>query len=522
MMNPVMSLLDWLLKKVIRSSLPESRTCNLESDEFDDIAAGPSGTLRDRATDNSANEYIASDKLDMEKSKTKADLKATNSIDDSSFVVNYTGENSCVTETLRAGWLDVALDEKRQDSVSDYNSAAERSDAKDCDFELSRDRRRGRIQRSRRDDSLPLPVHAERGMELLDPSQRNERMRNIFRNGLEIQFAGEEMEACRAIKTPLYPHQRVALAWMFQRENKATDGMYGGILADDMGLGKSLTVLALILTNHWDGKPLCKPELGFQRESFEKQHKANKGKGKVGGAFQPKLSAKELGVGSKTNMPKKKTIGLFAKFKAADSDSESEKENKGGFTFGRKDIKTKTWKDSEFINDESSDMGSLSEGSEFDKMGSKKNFFKSSKTAFVREENPISKENLIDVDAEDGNLSQEELMQAMIPTSLDDNEASNPNLNLDGFNDVSDSDDDFFPQSKKRKMPSIESDSDDGETSAVSKGKVKGKGHGRPAKKKPNTKRRAKIEDQDWDSDASLQSPKGSRPRKPGYFMTLC
>merc|ERR1719286_12783 len=94
-------------------------------------------------------------------------------------------------------------------------------------------------------------------------------------------------------------------------------------------------------------------------------------------------------------------------------------------------------------------------------------------------------------------------MQSMIPTSLDDNEASNQNLNLDGLNDLSDSDDDFLPQSKKRKMPSIESDSDDEESPAVSKGKDQGKGHGRPAKKKPNTKRRAKIADEDCDSDAS-------------------
>ena len=496
------------------SSLPESRTGDPASDEFDDMAAGPSGTLRDRVTDTSANDSTVSDKLESVKSKTKSDFKAFNSGDDSSFVLNDAGENSYVTDTSRAGWLDVDPDELRQDSDTDYYSAEERSDAEDGDFELSFDRRGGRIQRIRRDDSLPLPAHAERGMEILDPTQRNERMRNIFRNGLEIHFAGEEMEACRAIKTQLYPHQRVALAWMFQRENKATDGMFGGILADDMGLGKSLTVIALIMTNHWDGKPLCKPELGFQRESFEKQQKANKGKGKVGGAFQPKLSAKELGVGTKTNIPKKKTIGgLFAKFKACDSDSESEKENKGGFSFGREDKKTKKWKDSEFINDESSDLGSWSEGSEdeFDKMGSKKTFFKSSKTAFVKEENPIDKDNLIDVDAEEGNMSQEELMQSMIPTALDDNEASNQNLNLDGLNDLSDSDDDFLPQSKKRKMPSIESDSDDEESPAVSKGKDQGKGHGRPAKKKPNTKRRAKIEDEDCDSDASLPSPKVDR-----------
>merc|ERR1712130_473743 len=110
--------------------------------------------------------------------------------------------------------------------------------------------------------------------------------------------------------------------------------------------------------------------------------------------------------------------------------------------------------------------------------------------------------------AEEGNMSQEELMQSMIPTSLDDNEASNPNLNLDGFNDMSDSDDDFLPQSKKRKMPSIESDSDEEDIPTKPKGRGKGKGRGRPAKKKPNTNNKLKVDSDGGDSDASLPSPK--------------
>ena len=55
---------------------------------------------------------------------------------------------------------------------------------------------------------------------------------------------------------------------MFQHENKEIDGLRGGILADDMGLEKTRTVISLIMTNHWDGKPLAKPDLGHIRTSL--------------------------------------------------------------------------------------------------------------------------------------------------------------------------------------------------------------------------------------------------------------
>ena len=51
---------------------------------------------------------------------------------------------------------------------------------------------------------------------------------------MRLHLAGEEMEACNAISTALFPHQRVALAWMVGHENTGAEGMVGGILADDM------------------------------------------------------------------------------------------------------------------------------------------------------------------------------------------------------------------------------------------------------------------------------------------------
>ena len=69
---------------------------------------------------------------------------------------------------------------------------------------------------------------------VLTGAQKTERMKTMFSKGIAYHFAGEEMEGCRAIKTELFPHQRVALAWMFRHENKAAEGMLGGILAGNI------------------------------------------------------------------------------------------------------------------------------------------------------------------------------------------------------------------------------------------------------------------------------------------------
>lgn len=48
------------------------------------------------------------------------------------------------------------------------------------------------------------------------------------------------------LNMPLLKHQRLALAWMCKRELSKTPG---GILADDQGLGKTVSTIALILTH---------------------------------------------------------------------------------------------------------------------------------------------------------------------------------------------------------------------------------------------------------------------------------
>lgn len=47
------------------------------------------------------------------------------------------------------------------------------------------------------------------------------------------------------LKTKLLPHQAHALAWMLWRETQIP---CGGLLADDMGLGKSISMIALVLS----------------------------------------------------------------------------------------------------------------------------------------------------------------------------------------------------------------------------------------------------------------------------------
>merc|ERR1712096_515322 len=114
--------------------------------------------------------------------------------------------------------------------------------------------------------------------------------------------------------------------------------------------------------------PLCKLELGYTRPPL----RVMGGKGKVGGSFRPRVSAKALGVGSKIGggVAKKTTIGgLFDKFNEL-SDSESEKENQNKFKF-TKQMKIRTISSAVLDSDEDSDVSE----DEFDQMSIKESVF---------------------------------------------------------------------------------------------------------------------------------------------------
>ena len=282
-------------------------------------------------------------------------------------------------------------------------------------------------------------------------------MQEALQPGLDIAVLQEEMEACKAIKTKLFPHQRAALAWCVRHEGIRTDGIVGGLLADDMGLGKSLEVLSLILTNYHDGRPLAKPELGFKRQPFEAKLGGGGGKGKVGLGWKPKGSKTVEGkVGKK--IAKVSTTCVFNRFGL--KGSEEDKENR--FSFG---VKKNVGSRDKFINDSSEEEDSGEEGSlknfiaddeetddEFDDMATKKSLLKE-KQAKVKS---LVIESSDEEDIELKELSKTERLSAMVPSviiSEDEEEIVkiNPKLNLDGFMTDSDSEDDKKVLKKKKR-----------------------------------------------------------------------
>lgn len=56
------------------------------------------------------------------------------------------------------------------------------------------------------------------------------------------------------LTTPLLPHQIEAVGWMVSRERASCPG--GGVLADDMGMGKTLDCIALVVSTAADVEPL--------------------------------------------------------------------------------------------------------------------------------------------------------------------------------------------------------------------------------------------------------------------------
>ncbi|CDY24568.1 BnaC05g32520D [Brassica napus] len=63
------------------------------------------------------------------------------------------------------------------------------------------------------------------------------------------------------LSVPLMRHQKIALAWMFQKETTSLH-CSGGILADDQGLGKTVSMIALILKQKFESQlNHAKPEL---------------------------------------------------------------------------------------------------------------------------------------------------------------------------------------------------------------------------------------------------------------------
>ncbi len=86
-----------------------------------------------------------------------------------------------------------------------------------------------------------------------------------------------------------------------------------------MGLGKTLTVISLILTNYYDGRPLCKPEIGYVRPQLEILRQSKKGGRRKAGVTAAKQVAlpdlSTIGSKIKKNTEKKSIFSFFDNFK---------------------------------------------------------------------------------------------------------------------------------------------------------------------------------------------------------------
>lgn len=184
----------------------------------------------------------------------------------------------------------------------------------------------------------PTPVKAPAVSSVrLSPEEVAKRLDTLFDTILTSSEARVEQEPAQIVTTPLYPHQKEALAWMMEREdcdelpvfwdkmspmptsirpkyvhtlaNFVTENrppaFKGGILADDMGLGKTLTTIALIATQRFKagikshsniqtattkeakGPSSRKRSNASSEKSMTKKTKRNAGGQSTGGTSQP-------------------------------------------------------------------------------------------------------------------------------------------------------------------------------------------------------------------------------------------
>ncbi|KAM4771598.1 helicase-like transcription factor [Rhinophrynus dorsalis] len=173
-----------------------------------------------------------------------------------------------------------------------------------------------------------------------------------------------ELEPSESLETPLFPHQKQALAWMISRENskelppfwekrnniyyntltnfaekEKPETVRGGILADDMGLGKTLITIALIVTNLHDGvaltskekkqetddtKSSVKSEYSTHNQSKSRSDKAPSKKRRMGPSISHKGKS-PIPLKTESHRPKRQQARK-AKYTYSSSDSEQDED----------------------------------------------------------------------------------------------------------------------------------------------------------------------------------------------------
>ena len=130
---------------------------------------------------------------------------------------------------------------------------------------------------------------------LLDKAKVDDAAIIRVRNDLQAMDSGgwprELTPPNGAMQVELLRHQRVALAWMRMRE---TSGLpHGGILADDQGLGKTISTLALIVTER--SRHRDSTAIDTMHATLEAEDKARAADAKAGGGAKKESQCREVG-----------------------------------------------------------------------------------------------------------------------------------------------------------------------------------------------------------------------------------
>ncbi|KAJ4867336.1 SNF2 domain-containing protein / helicase domain-containing protein / zinc finger protein-related [Raphanus sativus] len=108
------------------------------------------------------------------------------------------------------------------------------------------------------------PIHRVVGIVEDRNSENDERL--IYQAALrDLNQSNNEMDLSPGtLSVSLMRHQKIALAWMFQKETSSLH-CSGGILADDQGLGKTVSTIALILKQKFESQ--IKSEISSKQEA---------------------------------------------------------------------------------------------------------------------------------------------------------------------------------------------------------------------------------------------------------------
>ncbi|KAA8515310.1 hypothetical protein F0562_018460 [Nyssa sinensis] len=126
--------------------------------------------------------------------------------------------------------------------------------------------------------------------------------RYIFRAALQdlSQPKSEASPPDGVLAVPLLRHQRIALSWMVQKET-ATLHCSGGILADDQGLGKTISTIALILKERSPSSRSCPIDMKQNEVETLNLDEDDDSVTELGGSKQDYISCQIMSKGSSTS-----------------------------------------------------------------------------------------------------------------------------------------------------------------------------------------------------------------------------